>query len=377
MQFHPNDLSLLAVLQPIAASSRPEVLKHLQQCSRCRLRLKGLERLGAAAPKLASRTHNYDFALDRAQERVQIRVQGLAQEHKHAEDLFARLMERAADEQYMAVRYERSLQTWSILSRLISKGKQQVFQDPARSEDLLHVALELTNHLDPFYGTERIEDMRARSWAAIGNTRRVRSDMRGAEEAFGLAYSHLQHGTKDALEKAGVLELEASLLRSQKQYSSALERLQRALSIFRQFGDQHRAGRVLILSSLTRNYAGDPEQSLSLLHQASRLIDYGREPRLLLDLLHNFVNTLVDLGRPQQAQSVFLRLTRLYEDFPSRSTRPAQNFLEGKIARGLGQKHEAELFFTVALDGFLSKGMTVQSQAVAKELMRTSAFTPH
>lgn len=53
------------------------------------------------------------------------------------------------------------------------------------------------------YSGERIEDLRARSWAHVANARRIRSDPRGAEEAFQRAWADLEKGDRRLLERAG------------------------------------------------------------------------------------------------------------------------------------------------------------------------------
>lgn len=374
MQFHPNDLTLLAILQP-ASASPPDILEHLKRCSRCRLRLKGLEFV-CATPK-EDKT-DYESVLDRVQERLQQRLSSFFQEQDESEILFAWLMKRSSREQILAVRGERPFQTWSVLTKLIKEGIQRGFQDPEQGEPLLLLALELADNLDSsYYGQARIDDLKARSWTFIGNTRRLRSDWSGAEEAIGISRFYLQRGTGDVMEKARTLLVEASLLRAQREFSLSIKNLDQAIRLYQNVGYQHGIGRALITMSLVRNGTGHPEQSLSLLQKAAYLVNCDREPRLLLCLLHNLVNTLLELDRPQEAQKIFTKLHSLYEQFPGESIQIFRQWIEGKIARGLGRQQEAETFLMVAREGFLAKGRPRESGLISKELMRTGACISH
>ena len=93
------------------------------------------------------------------------------------------------------------------------------------------------DRLDPDeYRVEAIENLRARAWAYVANSRRVKADFRGAEEAFALAFASLKRGTLEPMERAVLLDLKASLLRAQRRLGKALSLLHRAAKIFLSLG---------------------------------------------------------------------------------------------------------------------------------------------
>ncbi len=104
-------------------------------------------------------------------------------------------------------------------------------------------------------GAERIADLRARAWASIANDRRMRSDLRGAREAMAKAFAHLRQGTGDPVERAICW---SSRRRSCAPCAvgSGHEAIERAFSIFREHGDTHRAGRVLLNTGTVHLAAG-------------------------------------------------------------------------------------------------------------------------
>ena len=110
--------------------------------------------------------------------------------------------------------------------------------------------------LDTDHTGSLIEDLRARAWGYIGNARRVRSDLHAAEGAFEEAYLQLEKGTEDPLERAILLDLEASLRRDQRRFDEAYKLLRRAISIFLQSGQKHRAGRSLVNLATVHHFMG-------------------------------------------------------------------------------------------------------------------------
>jgi tetratricopeptide (TPR) repeat protein len=202
----------------------------------------------------------------------------------------------------------------------------------------------------------------------MGNARRVASDNRAANEAFDKALRHLRKGTGDPLERALLLDLKSSLLRDQRRLEEAMHLLMRALRVYRDVGETHRAGRVLIKLSTLHEYAGTPERAIPLLQEAFTLIDADREPRLLLSAQHNLINTLAEAGRFMEAHGLFMQARCVYARFPDAWTQNRRRWLEGKIARGLGQAYEAEAHLTAARQGFLAENATFDTALVSLDL---------
>jgi tetratricopeptide (TPR) repeat protein len=259
--------------------------------------------------------------------------------------------------------------SWGFCEFLLLKNQELNFQDPTLAENHALLALELLDHLDPSaYGTEAIEDLRARAWSYVANSRRIRSDLRGAEEAFALAFASLKHGTLEPLEKALLLDLNASLLTTQRQFAKALGLLRRAVAIFLEIGETHRAGRALVKMSTAHYFAGRPEEAIPLLYRALDLIDINREPRLLLVASHNLIDNLAELGKFMEAQKLLIKARPLYRQFPQPWSKYPRKWVEAKIARGLGQVEQAESLFLTARDGFLAEGSAYDTAIVSLDL---------
>jgi tetratricopeptide (TPR) repeat protein len=231
------------------------------------------------------------------------------------------------------------------------------------------LALEIIDCLEAgCYGAEALEDLRARAWAYVANSRRVKADLRGSEEAFALAFASLKRGTLEPMDRAVLLDLRASLLRAQRRFGKALSVLRRAARIFFDLGEKHLAGQVLIKVATVHIIGGEPEKSISCLYKALALVDPAREPRLLLSAWHNLVFGLAESGRFMEAHKTLARTRLLYRQFVQPSVQSRLKWVEGKIARGLGQREQAESLLLAARDGFLAQGAAYDTALVSLEL---------
>ena len=288
-------------------------------------------------------------------------------ERAGAVGLLSELLEHPEGRRQWIVRNHPRFQTWGLFELLIKRSHEQNFQDPAAGEGLALLALEITDQLKGF-SEERLEDFRARAWSSIGNARRVRSDLRSAEEAFVIAFSHLSRGSGEPMERAVLLDLKASLLRAQRRFGGALKLLSRAIRIFRHLGERHRAGRSLVNMSIVHRYAGEAERAIPLLYEALELIDVSREPRLLLAAWNNLIDDLADNEQFMEAKRLLARARPLYRQFPQPWVQNRRRWVEGRIARGIGQIENAETLLLKARDGFLAEGAAYDLALVSLDL---------
>jgi tetratricopeptide (TPR) repeat protein len=374
VRIHPHDL-LLQELADVCPEIRRKCLEHLSVCPECRERLSSLEPLNAESPaarvlpfgKGQALEDDYGNALDSASRSLRSIEDSYRREREGAFGLYAELLRHPVERHSFIVRNCPRFHTWGFCELLLHRSQEQNFQNPTAGENLALLAIEALDHLDPSsYGSGSLEDLRARAWSHVANSRRIRADLRGAEEAFELAFSFLKLGTGDLMEKALLLDLKASLLTKQHRLPAALGLLRRAIAIFLEVGDTHRAGRALVSMSSIHSIAGEPERAITLLHRALKLIDSAREPRLVLVAWHNLIEDLTETGQFMEAQKLLVKARPLYRKF----TPWLQNFkafLEGKIARGLGQAEQAEALFLSARNGFLAEGIIYEMAIVSLE----------
>jgi tetratricopeptide (TPR) repeat protein len=377
VRIHPRNLTL----QDLVSSFSQEQLawlKHVTECARCRQRLEDVlshqtgslnERLAEVLPWPGGAEADYNQAIKAAENRFLLHARSLATERAEAASRFAELMEQPSERWEILLRNHRRFQTWGLLEWLLEHCREQFFVDPLSAESFARLSLALSDLLDAgYYGADRIEDLRARAWGFIGNARRIRFEFQAAEEAFETAYLHLRKGTGDVLERALLFELQGNLLRSQRRFSKAERLLLRALRIYREVGETHRAGRALVSITTIYEQAGTPELSIPLLREALELIDAEGEPRLVWTIHHNLITVLAEAGRFMEAQGLFIQARPLYARFTDGQTQNRRRWVAGKIARGLGQAQEAEAHLQAAREGFIADGLTYDAALVSLDL---------
>jgi tetratricopeptide (TPR) repeat protein len=380
MKFHPHDLLLLEAFGSLPREQRRPVLEHLEQCARCRERLRTLhrQRSGVLAKKLARLTKppeslgDYDSVLDQAMQRFRSRQSTLERERSEAAHLFARLLEEAPEHRVHLLKNPR-FRTWGLLELVLEEGTRAVQKAPANGEPLVRLGLTLANHLDEaFYGRERINDLRARAWSVLGNALRIKSEFPAAEWAFETAERHLRRGTGDPLEQAGISDLRASLWRVQGKFDEAMRLLERAFAIHTKAGERHQAGKALLNIDLVHHRAGRPLDGIPLLHRALDLLDPLHDPTHLLHAWHNLASNLTKAGRFMEAQGAFLRARPLYASYPGypdRALIPKSLWIEGRLALGRGQFGEAQELLRKAQVGLAAHGLSSEVVQVEEEIM--------
>jgi tetratricopeptide (TPR) repeat protein len=366
LKIHPNDLALEELYLSLEGEQQA-LLLHLVDCPTCRDRFQPLiQRRGSQAK---DETSVYEGALDRGQEALETRQAALELERVAAPGLFVELMSHPPARRNVLLRSRGRFHSWGVFELIIERSLEMGNRDPAASEELALIALQISEHLDfASYGLNLVEDLRARAWAYLANSRRLRSDLRGADEAFEKAEIHLRKGTRDPVERAIQLDLKASLRRDQRLFSEALRLLHRAVTIFLQYGQQHRAGRCLVNMSTVHHSLGTAADAIPLLSRALTLINPEQEPRLLLCTRHNLVDDLATCGRFAEAQAMYRQTRSLYRDFTDAWTQNRRRWVKGKIVRGLGQPGQAESLFLAAREGFIAEGIPYDTALVSLEL---------
>ena len=370
MKIHPRGKLFAHLAAGLPAESRP-FLAHLAHCRSCRERFVAVldEAESPLQPPLRwRRPPDADRLLDGlSRELLQARSR-FARAEAEAGRLVAELLAQPPRRRALLLENQERFRSWQVAEQLVEAVRETSFRDPAGAERLAGLVLGLAGRLPapPYRG--RRGDLLARAWAGLANARRLGSDLAGAARAFAAAHTCLRQGSRDALERALLAELEASLAVDQRRFGDALRLLGRAATVFREYGELHRAGRSQVKMATVHSKAGEPERAIPLLEEALSLIEPGREPRLELSVRHNLMTCLADAGRALEARRLFTASRALYRAVPEPWAENRRLWLAGKIARGLGQATAAEAAFLAARDGFLADGIPYDTALVTLEL---------
>ena len=313
--------------------------------------------------------HDYSLALERSAQTVRERQLVLDHERAEAGALLGELLGHSPGRQALLAGNDGRFHTWGLLELLIEGAQESLLERRPESERLGGMALVVAERLDDgYYGEERLEDMRARSWSIIAESRRLRSDFTGAGAAYDQAYEHLRAGTGDPLERALVLDLEASLRRCERRFDEARRLLRKAIEIFVENGEDQRAGLSLVNLSIVYRAEGELARALEVLQGALRRIDGAEEPRLQLCAEHHLIHTLAAAGRLMEARGRLLKKRPLYRRFPDAWAQSHLRWLRGQVALGFNGMAEAESELLGARQGFLTLESRYEAGLVALDL---------
>ncbi|HSG41307.1 MAG TPA: hypothetical protein VLE27_16825, partial [Thermoanaerobaculia bacterium] len=199
---------------------------------------------------------------------------------------------------------------------------------------------------------------------------------RSAEEAFEAAAGLWEKGACEIGDALGfgplILDLKASLRRDQRRFDEALLLLDQATLAWlhgpEEARDAHLAGRALIKKAYTFDQMGEPERALETLREAAPLVDSDRDPRLLLCLRHNLLDTLSKTGRYEEAAALLPEVEILARETGSPLDVVRLRWAEGRIAAGRGEAGRAEGLLEEVRREFSERGMGYDAALASLEL---------
>lgn len=374
--WHPDRETLEFFLDDELPEEQSRTLqRHLFTCSGCE------ERLIDILPGTAGRTpatpadtgSGYGSLVRRvlreARQEGDHRRALLAQERREAGRLWRQVRNLDAKARRERVWNDPSFQSWGFFELLVDRARMAVLEEPRRAEEMLRLALDVTDHLGPeLYGPGSIDSAKARAWASLGNALRVLSDFRQAEHAFLQAEVHLAAGWLDPLDEALLLEYKSSLRRAQRRFDEALHLLDSAIALYREVNEPHGQGRAMMAKGLVLRYSGDAESASAWFRDSLFLLDGNEEPRLLALSQSNLIGCLIDAGRLHEASALLPEALKLIEQVGKRYDSMRLRWMQGTIAAALGRPGEAEEIFLELIEAFTEDRVAYDVALVSLEL---------
>lgn len=340
--------------------------RHILLCPSCEERLVAL--LPAPPPSSllqgdGSRVRR--FPGDRLAE-ISRRRRGLREERSAAAALWGEIESVDPAQRRLLVTGETRFRSWGFFELVLERAFQAVLEDPRRAEELLRLALDLAELLDPGeHGAGAVEAAKARAWIHLGNTLRVRDEFRLAETAFDTAELHLSRSWLDPLDEALFLELKTTLRRAQRRFDEALELIGGAVAIYREIHEPHLLGRALMIKGVTLQYKGDIEEAADCFRSSIPLLE---EPRPLALCQLNLAGCLQDAGHSAEAAALIPQARRSLEPVGTRTDLLRLRWTEAKVAASLGQAAQAEAAFLEARQAFLDDSYVFDAALISLDL---------
>lgn len=370
-----NELISRLRLRDLSREELIEVASHLSCCKQCRLLVRRkapreakilghLTGIGPSGPKTP-----YSEVIARAHDSVRARLEEIRADLLQAPQSAQALLALEEDERRERLSHEGAPVSRGLVEHLLNESRTHWILDQDKSIGLARAALDVIDVLPNEQASDRVkQDLRAQAWAYIGNCQRIRGELSDSDSSFRRAEEHMRQGTTDLLVRAEVLDLKASLLRSQRRFREALETLDQVSGAYRRIGDQHLVGRVLLSKALVHDYAGETEVSVELVKRARELVDTAREPRLAWVTAHQLADFLNTAGRPEEAKALLPEVRAAARACGGPLDELRVVWREGNIAANLGDFETAESAFRKARNGFVERGIGYDAAIASLDL---------
>jgi len=300
--------------------------------------------------------------------RLRDRQRAIEKEREEAPRLTAELEGQEQAHRLLLVRNSARFHNWGLTELLMEESFNSRHNDGHRTLQLAELAVEIAERVDgAVYGDSATNDLRARAWAMKGNALRVVSNLRESGRCLNRALKLLELGTGDPLEEARVCEFFAALRSNQRRIDQAVRLQQRAMRLYRRAGHRERLGRAMVDLASYNAIAGDREFAIELVQKALEMVDVDRDPRTVLAARHNLAVFLQESGRLREALEVLGQARSLYETLGDRRNLLRLRWLEGSLAKDLGEMKLAEQAFLEVYHGFVEETPLIAAQ-VALEL---------
>ncbi len=240
-------------------------------------------------------------------------------------------------------------------------------EDPVQMMQLAQFAALLADrHAGDGLNRQELADLRCRAWIELGNAYRVADELDQAEDAMGHAAELLLAGSQDELLGARFFAALASLFAALRYFEAACCLQDGVSEIYRQHGDEHLAGRALVMKGIFLGYKGDAEEAVRLITQGLSSLDEQRDPGLVFSSLQTAAWFLVDCGRFREARVALFELKG--RDLGGRVNELKVRWLEGHIFVGLKEFDRAERRLLEVKQGFEEAGLGYKAALAGLEL---------
>jgi tetratricopeptide (TPR) repeat protein len=286
-------------------------------------------------------------------------------DREDAEALWELLRPLTGRERRLLVEETSDFRTWALCERLVAESIQRAPNEPAEALELAELALRMAE-LAPVDARFRSR-LRGYALAGVCNGHRVCQDVREARKAFLRAKEQWKAGIGGdlgLLNEAVLPWIEAALCRAERQFSEALNKIEKALAL----DPGELRGRILLSKARILETVGNPDGSTAALIEAGPLIDSVKDPRTAWGLQYNLIVDLTDLNRFEEAEQRLPEVRVLAERLGGELDFCRVVWLEGAVAAGLGWLAEAEASFLRARKKFEERKLGYDYALVSLDL---------
>ncbi len=289
-----------------------------------------------------------------------------------AGDLAAAIWERmrrlAPEEESPAMREELAAACREVFELLCERSRIEGRKSRQRGVRLAELALRCLDVCASVLGDE-LPGLKALGWARLGNAQRLALDFTAAEASFRKSAFEWSspHGRRIAGIEAEILALKAAFRTMQHRFAEAKELTNEAIDRLQSELEPRLLAETLILRAIITDAEGEPQASIADLTRALELLD-ELDSRLRLTVCHNLATAYMIAGRFADAAELLGPARELCSIHGESLEQFQLKWVEGRVAKGLGQSSLAEERFHAFRAGFEAAGETAHATVVSMEL---------
>jgi len=371
----------------------PDVLEHLLDCARCRVRLRNALDPEAIEPLagllIPPRRGVEDQILQRAAKVWAERDKERESETANATTLYDQLLTLPPDQREEILEQDSAFQSIGLARLLLAAGEAAI--DPNLAFHLAHLALTIldrleeanqadADHLAPKaqaanrairMSMSSIPTLRILASCLIAESQRRKGNVETAEDILKSAAAEIQAELSNSPVRFRFCRILAAVRADQFRVDEALALLERAASLC----EEHGAFDELALCRLVQGELlleeSDQEGALTALRAALVLLDPAAYPQRALATLHALALTCADLGRRDLVKQVLEALAGLRDLLPDRLDALRVRWIRAQVQWRLGQERSAiERLHRVFSALIEERAPAVETATAALELAR-------
>jgi transcriptional regulator with XRE-family HTH domain len=276
--------------------------------------------------------------------------------------LWKELSNRTSREQAEIIADPRS-HTWAFSELLCKESIAAASRNPRQAVALADAAVSIARSLSELPFKSRLLGY---ALAHSANALRAAGDLAAAGHVMHESEAHWSPEGVDPLTDAVTYTLRASLRRTQGAFEEAIALHNLALQ---SSGAESLRVEILVSKAYTLDEAGDLEAMVEVLREASSALTPETDPRLHWSIRHNLLDALSKAGHYADAQALLPEVRRLIVRGGSRELDFARlQWIEGRIAAGLGRLEEAVPLLLRARGVFMSQGIALDAALLTLEI---------
>ena len=250
------------------------------------------------------------------------------------------------------------------------KSRQEGRKSRQRGIELAKLVLVSLERSDEVF-EERVHDLRALSWAWLGNAYRLALDFSAAVAAFEQADRtwSTPRANQDLSVLAHICIRKSALRLMRREYGEATQDVNRSCSLFRQSDQIRNEAQALIKRATIHIYACKLGEAVEDLREAAGLIDEADEKELAFAIRGNLANALVRAGQRKSAAKELERARQISRSIDDPLGTMKLDWIDGDLSELHGDLEGAKRFYASVRTGFIDADESRYFGMVSVDLM--------